>query len=1813
MRRNYIILAVLFFAFLSLGVVFSSGFGNITYPINGNFYKSPMDNFTWSLNFGSFTFDNCWYKLDGGSNVVVNCPDNFTSFAPLNDNPHTIILMANIFGVSGEQTVDTTTFTVDTIPPVPAITSPTNTTYDHLITSLDYILTETNKQKCWYSDGIISSTPADCSASGTLTGISSAEGSNTWTLYANDSAGNENSTSVTFWVDSIFPNITLINPATNLAYLSQNYFLVNVSVDEINPTVEPIYFEAQRVALPHEKETATKIADLGGLYGFRYPSLGSKPDGKYVYNITFEDIVSHISKIEGLVILDTIPPTININNPANGALLSGNIAITASSVDTPQAWDISGLQDITIYINGTNFSTCISSPCNYDFDSIAYLAGDYDTNITAKSYDKAGNLNQTTINISIDNTYPNISFVNPTPADGIYNSSQTINVSAYDVHLDSIIIFSNGIPAKTCSGTPAADSYCDLTLNDGNYSIYATANDSLGHVNATENKSILIDTIPPEVIISNITPNPAEYKEQDVVISWTASDTNLIESYINITNSLGNLIQQNASFSLSLSNLPVDIYSATVYARDIANNTNTTTSQFIVNDTLSPEINFAEVLSSGYYNTTKLINISAFDHSPFNISIILNSILVNDTCSGEDATIFCTFLLDADGNYSVNATSFDIYNPASLTETIPEIIIDLTPPIVTIDSLPAYSNTTTVEVSGTYVEANLQSIIVNGISATTNGTDYNATIILPEGNQLINILALDKAGNTGINSTYIIIDTTPPLITDNSEIITNAFYKTTKQISVTITDANLINATLYVNDSVVNSSEFLNNSVTLTHLLEEGNYSYYVEAEDIAGNYINTTSKENIVIDLTPPQIALNSVTTPTNISSQVINGTYSDDYIDRIEVYVNSVNQVNAALDGQNFTASITLSEGNNSISIIAYDLAGNTNISSSSILLDTLSPVITDNSGIASNYYNTTKQINITITDANLVNASLFVNDIMVNSSVFASNITTLAYILNEGNYSYYVKVADIVENINSISTISDIIIDLTLPTITDDYASNGVWVNADKTITLIPNDALSGISLVKYCIGTDCIPNMNLSLPYNLSYITDQTTIVRYRAWDMANNPSAIGEYNISLDKTAPIISSLPDVIKNTLFSPNVSTPNASISGIANNSWTGPAEVGFSAPFGLVTNINATTDGAYIIRLTVTDNANNANYTEFVLTWDTTPPATTDNYGAKDGNWQNSNQTITLTPNCDISGCNWTIYCFGTGCIPNKTYTTPVEIITEGINDFVYSSQDLAGNTQNPSIRTIMIDKTKPSTINNYDGAWHNSVFNIALNASDSTSGIAYINYAYNGTETQTAGDNVNVIIAREGNLTLEYFAVDNAGNIEATNSIIAKLDLTAPSVNAGTDKVTNTQINQDATTSDALSDIASYLWTKEIGAGTITFGTADAEDTTIDSDTDGVYIIRLTVTDNAGNSNYSEINFTWDTTAPVISLISPDNNKPFAFDNNTITFEYNVTDFLNIENCSLIINSEVNQTNITITKDITQDFSIALEPEQKYSWKVLCIDPAGNTGTSEERSTTILSNVSFSGNSTDLSNEADISNVSSFFVETTYALINFTESIDFSSGTDWSACINISWNRISIDSSSCPQFKKKANIILYNLSWSNPQIMKDSEVCSDCSIILYDGQNLTFSVSGFSLYETRETPSSQSPSGGGGGGSSGCLTTWQCTEWSSCIDGNQTRICTKVNPVCAVGVKPEESQQCTISSEETTEEETTTGETSEARPGILAAVIGNRTVQVTGALIFIAIIIVIYLVMRIKSSQRIEPKQIKVKTKKISRNK
>ena len=160
-----------------------------------------------------------------------------------------------------------------------------------------------------------------------------------------------------------------------------------------------------------------------------------------------------------------------------------------------------------------------------------------------------------------------------------------------------------------------------------------------------------------------------------------------------------------------------------------------------------------------------------------------------------------------------------------------------------------------------------------------------------------------------------------------------------------------------------------------------------------------------------------------------------------------------------------------------------------------------------------------------------------------------------------------------------------------------------------------------------------------------------------------------------------------------------------------------------------------------------------------------------------------------------------------------------------------------------------------------------------ASDATL-IRWVQIAGPGQVSLSAADRAATRVSADVNGTyiLRVTAADKLGNENAADMTFI-WETGVPAVSLGQDLVTNQEISLDAATAEA----DTWQWTQVSGPGTLSFSPADAEDTKIKATMDGTYLVRLTITTAGGAVAFDEIQFVWDTAAPVIELGQDFNSK------------------------------------------------------------------------------------------------------------------------------------------------------------------------------------------------------------------------------------------------------------------------------------------------------------------------------------------------
>ncbi len=210
----------------------------------------------------------------------------------------------------------------------------------------------------------------------------------------------------------------------------------------------------------------------------------------------------------------------------------------------------------------------------------------------------------------------------------------------------------------------------------------------------------------------------------------------------------------------------------------------------------------------------------------------------------------------------------------------------------------------------------------------------------------------------------------------------------------------------------------------------------------------------------------------------------------------------------------------------------------------------------------------------------------------------------------------------------------------------------------------------------------------------------------------------------------------------------------------------------------------------------------------------------------------------------------------------------------------------------------DPSPPGLISPEDMAWTTSTVKFTWHeVTDEEAGESGLkNYTFeisedeNFNEIHESIDTVETSVRLEELSQITYWwrvrAEDNAGNYSGYDEVRRiRVDTTPPEVEAGSDEFRNSTFNTTdndretpASADGGPSGIESIEWVQESGPGPPNPGTLDFSapgelSTNITADEEGEYTVRLTVTDNAGNTAYDEFKLTWDVTDPEVILDDP----------------------------------------------------------------------------------------------------------------------------------------------------------------------------------------------------------------------------------------------------------------------------------------------------------------------------------------------------
>ncbi|MDZ4169070.1 MAG: NHL repeat-containing protein, partial [Coriobacteriia bacterium] len=224
----------------------------------------------------------------------------------------------------------------------------------------------------------------------------------------------------------------------------------------------------------------------------------------------------------------------------------------------------------------------------------------------------------------------------------------------------------------------------------------------------------------------------------------------------------------------------------------------------------------------------------------------------------------------------------------------------------------------------------------------------------------------------------------------------------------------------------------------------------------------------------------------------------------------------------------------------------------------------------------------------------------------------------------------------------------------------------------------------------------------------------------------------------------------------------------------------------------------EGENVVEYFSTDLAGNVETTKPVSVFvDTTAPALTDDVPAQ---WVQGPVDVTL--GATDAGSDVMAIMYSLDGSAASTYSAAVRVSKQGTTELSYYALDNVGNVSDVATVAVKVDNVAPVTSDDAPEGWVGGSVSVELTAHDVHSGAAEIVYSVDGSPEQTYTAPVEV--TAEGTTTIEYYAVDAAGNIETAQEAIVLLDSTPPS---STDDAPTSWVASDTTVNVVSTDTLS----------------------------------------------------------------------------------------------------------------------------------------------------------------------------------------------------------------------------------------------------------------------------------------------------------------------------------------------------------------------------------------------------------------------
>lgn len=665
-------------------------------------------------------------------------------------------------------------------------------------------------------------------------------------------------------------------------------------------------------------------------------------------------------------------------------------------------------------------------------------------------------------------------------------------------------------------------------------------------------------------------------------------------------------------------------------------------------------------------------------------------------------------------------------------------------------------------------------------------------------------------------------------------------------------------------------------SSTVSSELSNGVWYLHIRTVDNGGNWNSSAySVGPFLIDGAPPSVTINSpsegailVTSTVNVSWS---GSDADSWIDRYEVQMDTESPIDAGnASSYEFTG---VSEGSHTVTVTAFDIAGNQDSSSVSFEIDTLPPGELVVFGPSSWSNDSTPQFYWVAADPGDIQGYSYSMDELPGDEILTQSQTVNWTSLEDGPHTFYVKACDWANNWGEVSSYA-FLIDTVLPSLTLTSPSDDDLLNSSTiAVSWSGDDALSGIDRYEVQLDSGSPIGVGALLQYQFNGVSDGLHTINVTAFDRAGNWITSGVYVI-VDTIPPQTTVTIDGTMGEgdwyVTAVNVTLTASDISGVKSISYN----LNSGGWLLYVSPIQISENGVHTLLYYAEDNASNRNATQSIeIKIDTTQVYL--DIDIDDGAILNSSSlVVTWTVYNSVSGIDRYEYSLDSSAfVPTDVNSIELSGLFEGSHTLFVRAIDNAGRAIENSV-AFTVDTQSPSiAFSIQDGTiFTTRSVTIAWVSTDETTGIDRFEYSLDGGAFASNGVSTTVTLPDvvDGSHVLAVRAFDAANN-SAERSVSFIVDTAPPVLSFPTSDVmyfNTTSVTITWTASDA-SGIERFEYSLD-GSGFVQFGTPNSTSMNISGLSEGTHFFDLRAYDLVGNNVERRLTFIVDTQPPTLSL-------------------------------------------------------------------------------------------------------------------------------------------------------------------------------------------------------------------------------------------------------------------------------------------------------------------------------------------------------